>query len=68
VKRLEYKGCLMRYQFTGAGWFTHWREMTTRNHAREGYVTATPEENLDTVLDLTRKEIDKAMTREKDCI
>jgi hypothetical protein len=53
----------VRYQFTGAGWFAHWRALTYRNLAREGHVTATPEEDVRTVLELTLKAIDAAVER-----
>jgi hypothetical protein len=65
VERLEYRGYLVRYQFTGTGWFIHWQPMTIRDQAREGHVTATPAEGVPTVLDLTRKAID-AIERERD--
>lgn len=67
MKRLEYRGCVVRFQFTGAGWFMHWRELTTLGHAKEGCVTAPPEETLDAVLDLARKEINRAITEKSDC-
>jgi hypothetical protein len=63
VDLLEYRGYLVRYQFTGAGWFAHWRAAATRDHPREGHVTATPEEGVWTVLDWTRKAIDAAIAR-----
>ena len=63
MERFEYRGCLVRYQFTGAGWFAHWRALAPHDDEREGHVTATPEEGARTVLELTLKAIDAAVER-----
>jgi hypothetical protein len=65
MQKLEYKGYVIRYQFTGAGWFAYHRASGSSEAAREGHVAATPEEGTEKLLERTREAIDAMLAASK---
>lgn len=59
--RSEYKGYLIRYHFTGAGWFAHFASLEHSHSDQEGCVMATREEGEAKLLTEAKAAIDAAL-------